>query len=109
MKLLKKVILLFLLLARIAAACPDTDFHGKMERYIKETASLKVQGKKIVVDSEKIVIETFLAIKGDKDRLEDSLSIVMTGLIKYSKNRGYELYIKDPEGNEKEFMDFIGK
>ena len=31
---------------------------------------MKVQGKKIVVDSEKIVIETFLAIKGDKDRLD---------------------------------------
>lgn len=33
----------------------------------------------------------------------------MTGLLKYSKNHGYELYIKDPEGNEKGFMEFIGK
>lgn len=109
MKLLKKIIFLFLIFTGITIACPDTDFHGKMERYIKETTSLKVQGKKIVVDSEKIVMETFLVVKGDKDRLEGALAIVMTGLLKYSKNHGYDLYIKDPEGNEKGFMEFIGK
>lgn len=109
MKLFKKVIFLFLIFTGIAAACPDADFHGKMERYIQETTSLKKQGKKIVVDSEKIVMETFLAVKGDRDRLEGALAIVMTGLLKYSKNHGYELYIKDPDGNEKGFMEFIGK
>jgi|GEM_PF-4884508 len=109
MKLLKNIILLFLLLTGIAAACPDKEFHEKIERYINVTTSLKKENKKIVVYGEKIVIETYLAVKGEEEKLEEALAIVMTGLIKYSKNHGYELYIKDPDGNEKEFMEFIGK
>ncbi len=39
MKLLKNIILLFLLLTGIAAACPDKEFHEKIERYINVTTS----------------------------------------------------------------------
>ena len=109
MKLLRKITVLFLLCSGLAAACPDQKLHNGVEKYIKESSALKKQGKKLVLNSEKFVMGVYLAVQGDQDRLEDAMATVMTKIITYSQNHNYNLVIVDAEGNEKEFMEFIGK
>ena len=109
MKLLKRMVVLFLLCSGVAVACSDQKLHNGIEKYIKESTALKKQGKKLVLDTEKFVTGVYLAVQGDESRLEDAMATAMTKIITYSKNHKYNLVIVDMNGNEKELMEFIGQ
>ena len=108
MNLLKKIGILFLMSTVLAGACPDKNIHKSVEEYLKESSSITVKDKKIVINTQLFVLEVLVTAGADEKKAEEMAMALIVAMMYYSENHNYQLnYIDAEDGKEKAFTDLI--